>query len=108
MAVTIDVPYSVLRAAKAEWDEAADALDGAFRRLVTAPTSGLSATATAAVEAFQQGWGDELKACGQKAQSFSDAFHDTGSDFLITDTAQARLIRSVLPWAFHEARIEGR
>jgi hypothetical protein len=108
MAVTIDVPYSVLSAAKAEWDEAADELDGSFRRLVTASTSGLSPTATAAVDTFRQRWGDELKACGQKAQMFSDAFLDTGNDFLITDTAQARLMRSVLPWAFHDARIEGR
>ena len=108
MAVTIDVPYSVLEAAKAEWDQAADELDGSFRRLITTSTSGLAPAVVAAVDTFRRRWGEELKACGAQAQTFSDAFHDTGTDFLVTDTAQARRLRSLLPWAFHDARIEGR
>jgi hypothetical protein len=108
MAVTIDVPYEVLEAAKGEWDSAADRLDGSFRRLLRASTGSLSPAVTAAVETSRQRWADELKSCGQQAQGYSDAFYDTGTDFLITDRAEAELIRSVLPWAYHDARIGGR
>lgn len=108
MGVTIDVPYDVLKAAKAEWDDAADELDGSFRRLLRTSTTGLSPRAAAAVDSFRGEWGRELRARGRQAQAYSDAFVDTGSDFLVTDLAQARLMRSVLPWTYHDAGIEGR
>jgi hypothetical protein len=108
MAVTLDVPYAVLKAAKQEWDSAADRLDGSFRHLVRASTTSLSPAVTAAVETFRHAWGDELRCCGQRAQGYSDAFYDTGTDFLVTDVAEAELLRSVLPWAYHDARIGGR
>lgn len=105
MAVTLHVAYQVLRDAKRRWDDSADDLGGSWRRLSRASTSGLSAEVAAAVEAFRDPWVEELKAAAEQAQDHSDdivLFHE---HLVVSDQAHAERIRSLLPWAQHDAEI---
>lgn len=107
MAVTLEVSAEVLRAVKAKWDEAADALDGAWRRLDKASTDGFSGEVAAAVEAFQEPWVDEIKDRAAEAQANSEAIVILGDRLWATDAAIAEHVRSLLPWAHHDAPISG-
>jgi hypothetical protein len=106
VAVTLAVPYEVLRAAKNGWDLDADRLDGAWRRLHLASTDALSPEVAAAVEAFRETWVDEVKACADLAQQHSEAFVETDGDFRVTDVAEAERLRSLLSWTHRSAAIE--
>lgn len=105
MAVTLAVPYQVLRTAKVAWDQSADELDGNWRRLSKVSTDGLSAKVAAAVTAFREPWVDEIKACAGQAQSNSDAFVFFRNIVVLGDEAQATRLRSLLPWAYRNAEI---
>jgi len=108
MAVTLAVPAGVLAAAKAAWDDAADGLDGGWRRLVKASSAGFSSTVVAAVEAFQTTWGDELKRRATEAQDNSEAFVEVGGVYQFTDAASAERARALLGWVHHDVPIEVR
>lgn len=108
MAVTIVVPPGVLAAAKAAWDDAADGLDGGWRRLVTASSAGFSPTVVAAVESFQTAWADELKRRATEAQDNSDAFVEVGGVYRFSDVASAERARALLGWVHHDVPIEVR
>ncbi|MFW6866626.1 hypothetical protein ACOACQ_04510 [Nocardioides sp. CPCC 206347] len=105
MGVTIDVPPGVLAAAKTAWDDAADGLDGAWRRLGKASTAGFAPAVVTAVEAFQTTWTDELKRRAEAAQANSDAFVEVSGDFEFTDAAAAEQARALLGWAHRAAPI---
>lgn len=105
--VTLAVPFEVLNRARTAWDAAADELDGAWRRLDRASTSGFSADVVAAVEAFRTPWVDEVKASAVQAQGYSDEITFFRRSVVITDEDQAERIRATLPWGHHDARIGG-
>ena len=105
MAVTIDVPPGVLAAAKVAWDDAADGLDGAWRRLGKASTSGFAPTVVSAVEAFQTTWTDELKRRAEAAQDNSDALVEVSGGFEFVDVAAAEKARALLGWVHRAAPI---
>jgi len=106
MAVTLAVPDGVLAAAKAAWDDAADGLDGAWRRLGKASTEGFSPAVAAAAEAFQDTWVTELKHRAEDAQEHSDAFVEVAGVFEFTDRASAEQARGLLAWTYRTAAIE--
>lgn len=108
MAVTLAVPPGVLAAAKAAWDDAADGLDGGWRRLVKASTSGFSPTVVVAAEAFQTAWADELKRRAVEAQDNSDAFVEVGGAYEFADVASAEQARALLGWVHRDVPIEVR
>lgn len=105
MAVILDVPYAVLRAARESWDLAGDELDGAWRRLARASTTDLSATVVAAVRGFAEPWADELKAAAALAAAHAEEFVFFHRRLVIVDRAQAERLRSLLPWAEHDASV---
>ena len=105
MAVTLAVPYDVLQEAKRKWDEAADELDGNWRRLSKASTDGFSTRVAAAVEAFREPWVDEIKGAGEQAQGYSEEIVFFRNWLVLADEAEAERIRSILPWAYHDAEI---
>lgn len=107
MAVTLRVPPQVLRQAKARWDDAADELDGSWRRLERSSTEGFSAQVASAVEAFREPWVDEIKTCARTAQGHSDDILLFGSTLVVTDVAAAERVRSALPWDQRRAPITG-
>ncbi|KRB76958.1 hypothetical protein ASE01_09315 [Nocardioides sp. Root190] len=107
MAVTLDVPFEVLRTAKIKWDEAADELDGNWRRLHKSSIAGFSAEVTAAVEAFREPWVDEIKVAGERAQAHSDEIVLFGQRVWLADADQAERVRALLPWAHSDAGIAG-
>ncbi|GAA1546943.1 hypothetical protein [Nocardioides humi] len=108
MAARLDVPYAVLKEARDRWDAGADELDGAWRRLAKASPSHLSAEVTAAVKAFREPWADELKAAGEQAQGYADEFVFFHRMVVIVDQAHAERLRSLLPWAEHDAAVTDR
>jgi len=108
MAVTLDVPYAVLQAARQRWDAAADELDGAWRRLARSSTSDLSAVVAAAVTGFADGWADELRCAARQAQGYADEFVFFHRMLVLVDRAQAERLRSLLPWAEHAAAVRER
>lgn len=105
MAVTLAVPYAVVLGIKAKWDEAADGLDGNWRRLHKASTDGFSPEVAAAIEAFREPWVDEIKAAAQQAQGYSDEITVFQGRVLIADLEQAERLRSLMPWAHRDAAI---
>ncbi len=105
MAVTLDVPPAVLQMAADDWDEVADRLDGAWRRLVRTGTSGLSPEVGAALESFADTWVAELKTMATGAEGNSDAFVQIDGTFQIVDRDQAEHLRSLLSWDYHDATI---
>lgn len=108
MAVTLAVPPGVLALARAAWDDAADGLDGGWRRLVKASTSGFSSTVVAAVEAFQATWVDELKRRAVEAQDNSEAFVEVRGVYQFVDVASAERARALLGWVHRDVPIEVR
>lgn len=105
MAVTLAVPYAVVNEIKGEWDEAADKLDGNWRRLHKAETDGFSSEVAAAIEAFREPWVDEIKAAAQQAQGYSDEIGVFYLQVTVADVAQAERVRSLLPWSHRNAKI---
>lgn len=105
MAVTLAVPPAVLRETKATWDDGADELDGAWRRLHKTGTAGFSSEVAAAVLAFREPWVDELKAAGLQAQGYSDAIVLFLGSAVLADDEQAERLRSLLPWSQQDAAI---
>lgn len=105
--MTLEVSAEVLRTAKAKWDQAADELDGSWRRLDEASTDGFSGEVAAAVAAFCDPWVDEIKACATEAQGNSDAIVVFRDLLWTTDAASAERIRSLLPWAHHASPTAG-
>jgi hypothetical protein len=105
MAVILDVPYAVLRAARERWDLAGDELDGAWRRLTAASTTDLSATVAAAVTGFAEPWADELKAAAALAAGYAEEFVFFHRRLVVVDRAQAERLRSLLPWAERDAAV---
>lgn len=105
MAVTLHVSYQVLLGTRIRWDHTADQLDGSWRRLSRASTSGLSAEVAAAVDAFRDPWVDELKASAERAQDHSDQIVLLRHELVVADETHAERIRSLLPWAQHAAEI---
>ncbi|WP_435771883.1 hypothetical protein [Nocardioides sp. SYSU DS0651] len=103
--MTLAVPPGVLSAAKAEWDDAADELDGNWRRLHKASTDGFSPEVAAAVEAFREPWVDEIKAAAREAQGHSDDLALFHHQVLLADAEQAERIRALLPWVHRNAEI---
>ena len=108
MAVTLAVPAGVLARARAAWDDAADGLDGGWRRLVKAATAGVSSTVVPAVEAFQQTWVDELKRRAVEAQDNSEAFVEVGGVYQFVDVASAERARALLGWVHRDVPLEVR
>lgn len=106
MAVTLAVPDGVLAAAKAAWDDAADGLDGAWRRLGKTSTGGFSPAVAAAVDAFGDTWVAELKRRATDAQDHSDAFVEVAGVFAFTDRTSAEQARGLLAWTYRSAAIE--
>lgn len=105
MAVTLDVPFEVLRTARARWDEVGDELDGSWRRLHKTSTTGFSAAVAAAVEAFREPWVDEVKASAEVAQAHSEEIVLFGRRVVLVDADQAARVRSLLPWLHRDAGI---
>ena len=105
-AVTVlDVPYAVQRRARDRWAAAADELDGAWRRLARTATTGLSPAVTSAVERFCEPWADELKAAAERAADHADSFVLHGGQVRFADEAEAERLRTLLPWAEHDAEV---
>lgn len=107
MAVTLSVSYRELQEIKGKWDEAADELDGSWRRLHKASTDGFSVEVAAAVEAFREPWVDEIKGASEQAQGHSEEIRLFRGHVLLADAAEAERIRSLLPWVHHDATITG-
>ncbi|UUW89729.1 hypothetical protein ABFU82_13600 [Nocardioides sp. WV_118_6] len=107
MGAELDVPFTVLQTARAAWDAAGDELDGAWRRLAKASTSGLSAEVSGAVEGFREPWADELKVTAGQAQGYAEEFVFFRGLVIIADRAQAERLRALLPWAQHDAGVSG-
>ncbi|GAA3533508.1 hypothetical protein [Nocardioides daeguensis] len=105
MTITLDVPYAVLKAARDRWDEAADELDGAWRRLAKVSTSDLSDAVAAAVTAFADPWVDELKVVARQAQGYADEFVFFRRLLVLVDRAQAERLRALLPWTERDAAV---
>lgn len=108
MSVTLAVSSAVLQQVKGRWDEAADELDGNWRRLHRTSTAGFSSEVAAAVEAFREPWVDEIKASAGQAQGYSDEITVYRGLIIFTDSAQAERVRSLLPWIHHAAEIRER
>ena len=108
MAVTLAVPFEVVSRAKADWDEAADTLDGSWRRLHRTTGAGLSTDVVAALEDFREPWVDELKACATRAQANSDEILLWRGTVVLADAEQAARVRALLPWVHHAADVAGR
>lgn len=108
MSVTLAVPYAVLQQVKGAWDEAADELDGNWRRLHKASVVGFSPEVAAAVEAFRDPWVDEIKAAAEQAQGHSDEITLYRGLVILIDSAQAERVRSLLPWIHRAAEIRER
>lgn len=106
MAVTLAVPDGVLAAAKVAWDDAADGLDGAWRRLGKTSTAGFSPAVTAAADAFSDTWMAEIKHRAEDAQEHSDAFVEVGGIIEFADRASAEQARGLLAWTYRAARTE--
>lgn len=105
MGVTLEVPFAVLQTARAEWDQAADGLDGSWRGLHRTETTGFSAAVEAAVVAFREEWVDEIKLSAERAQACSDEIVFFRRQVLLVDVEQAEQVRSLLPWAQRDAAI---
>jgi len=105
MGVTVDVPPGVLKKARREWDEAAENLDGQWRRLHRVDTGGLSSEVVVAFERYRETWVDELKADHRKAVRFHEALEGVDADFTVTDTQEAERLRDLLPWRYRNATI---
>ena len=105
MAVTIEVPAGVLKAARREWDAAAETIGTQWRRLHRVSPAGLSPPVAAAFRAFRESWVDELKHSQHRATAFTEALADAGTDFAFTDTRAAERARGLLPWTYHDARL---
>lgn len=105
MGVILSVPIGVLLTAQQQWDAGADKLDGAWRRLHTAETGGLSAEVVAAVDAFREPWVDEIKAAGRQAQGYAEEVRAFSLQLVHTDAEQAEKVRALLPWVHHAAEI---
>lgn len=105
MAVTLAVPYQVLREMKRRWDDSADELDGSWRRLSKVSTKGFSPEVAAAVDAFTDPWVEEIKACAETAQGYSDEIVFFRNILVLTDEAHAQRIRAALPWVHRDAEI---
>lgn len=103
--VVLEVSPSVVMDARDRWDAAADALDGAWRRLHKIECSALSAEVVAAVEAFCEPWVDEIKKAAQQAQGYSDELPRTLTQLTFVDEEHAERLRSLLPWTEHDARV---
>jgi len=107
MGTRLDVPFAVLQAAREAWDGAGDELDGAWRRLAKTSTSELSSEVTAAVEGFREPWADELKATAEQAQGYAEEFVFFRGLVILADREQAERLRTLLPWAQHDAGVTG-
>ena len=107
MGVTLDVPPGVLEQAGRAWDDAHDKLTGAGARLDGIVLSGLSTAVEAAVTTFLEVWLGEAAVLSRQASSHSAAFADLDGDLGLSDAAEAERLRSLLPYAFHDAPIEG-
>lgn len=107
MVVSLVVPASELLQAEIDWADADDDLGGCWRRLARTSVADLSPSVAAAVEAFQTAWTDEIKMLSGRAgeHSLDIAVFRTGA--LAVDEEEAARIRGLLPWALHDAPIEG-
>lgn len=104
--VRIEVPPGVLKAARQEWETAADDLDGEWRGLHKLATGNLSPEVAAALETFRENWVDQLKSAHGKAERYSEALSSTETDLTATDRDQAELVRDLLPWVYRAAKLE--
>lgn len=107
MGVTLDVPPGVLARAGKAWDDAHDKLTGAGTRLGEIELANLSTTVESAVTTFLEVWSGETAVLSRQASSHSAAFTGLDADLGLTDAAEAQRVRSLLPFAFHDAPIEG-
>lgn len=105
MAVTVQVPVQVLRAAKVGWDDAADLLDGSWRRLETTSVNGLSTEVAAAAQRFQETWAEEIRRRALDARRHSEAFVEVAGEFSYSDLAAAEEARALLGWVHRDAPI---
>ncbi|MBM9459550.1 hypothetical protein JK386_06520 [Nocardioides sp. zg-536] len=105
MAVTLAVPIAVLQQVRAEWDDAGDRLDGAWRRLAKASTAGFSPRVAKAVEDFREPWATEVKAAAQRATDYAEEIVVFCGHVQLTDVEQAEKVRSLLPWAHRDADV---
>lgn len=106
--VILRVPAGVLAAAQADWDAAADRLDGAWHRLGKASTAGFSTEVATAAQEFLDTWVDEVKARARDAQGHSDAIRDFARGTGELDRQVAERVRGLLPWSWRNAPVEER
>lgn len=107
MAVTLDVPYAVLLRCRDEWDASSDDLRAGWRRLGRTATDGLSPEVVRAVDAFTDTWVDAIKLLAGTARAHSEDFVFVFTTLRLTDAAEAENVRSLLPWVWRVAEIEG-
>lgn len=108
MAVTIDIPVGVLRAARREWDAAAETIGTQWRRLHRVSSADLSPPVALAFRVFREAWVDELKHSHHRATAFTEALADADTDFAFADARAAERARALLPWAYRDARLVAR
>ncbi|WP_377321271.1 hypothetical protein ACFJIY_19205 [Pimelobacter simplex] len=107
MTARLDVPFAVVQQARQRWDAAGDELDGAWRRLATTSTAELDTDVVAAVEGFREPWADELKAAAEQASGYAAEIVYFRGLVVVADQEQAERLRSLLPWAQHDAAVTG-
>lgn len=107
MTARLDVPFAVVQQARERWDAAGDELDGAWRRMAKTSTAELASEVVAAVEGFREPWADELKAAAEQATGYAAEIVFFRGLVIVADQEQAERLRSLLPWAQHDAAVTG-
>ncbi|WP_141014277.1 hypothetical protein [Nocardioides sambongensis] len=106
MGVTLDVPFTELVQAEAEWGDAGAELGGGWRRLEGASAEGFAPAVATAVEGFRESWVEELKRLADTATEHGLDLAVYRATLLATDVVRAEAIRALLPWRLHDARVE--
>lgn len=101
----LEADWAAIMAAARVWDGAADALDGAWRRLHRTSGSPMAPDVAAAVETFREAWVDDLKDVATTAQAHAESLEDAAATYASVDDAAYQRLRSLMPWSYRDSAI---
>ena len=97
--MTIRVWTSALVAARAGWEEQAEALDGLYRNLAQATPGLLGSRVGPVAEAFLGTWEQRVRDLRRDGSDHADAIAATMHDFLLTDAESVQRTQDLLLWS---------
>lgn len=102
----MEVDFATLMSVSSTWDEAADRLDGSWRRLHGTSASPMDPGVVAAFEIFRENWVDEIKSVATASQTHADNLADAAASYSTVDEAAYERLRAVLPFEYRNSSLD--